>query len=59
VARQNLAWAVLYNGIALPFAVGGVLSPWMAALGMGLSSLLVFLNALRVGALGHRCVEGK
>ena len=49
VVRQNLAWAVLYNLVALPLAAGGLLSPWMAALGMSASSLLVTGNALRLG----------
>jgi P-type Cu2+ transporter len=48
IGRQNLLWALAYNGIAVPVAMMGLLSPWMASLGMGLSSLLVFLNALRV-----------
>ncbi|MDH4124385.1 MAG: heavy metal translocating P-type ATPase [Gammaproteobacteria bacterium] len=48
VIRQNIAWAVLYNATAVPLAVGGMLAPWMAALGMSLSSLVVVLNALRI-----------
>lgn len=46
--RENLAWAVLYNLIAIPAAIIGWLEPWHAALGMSLSSLLVVLNALRL-----------
>jgi P-type Cu2+ transporter len=46
--RQNLTWAVLYNLAAVPLAVSGWLQPWMAAVGMSLSSLLVVLNALRL-----------
>jgi len=46
--RQNLAWAVLYNASVLPLAVSGALKPWMAALGMSLSSLLVVANAARL-----------
>jgi Cu2+-exporting ATPase len=48
VTRQNLAWAVLYNAAALPFAALGWVPPWLAALGMALSSLLVTVNALRL-----------
>ena len=48
VMRQNFAWAIGYNVIALPLAAGGWLTPWMSALGMSLSSLLVVLNALRL-----------
>lgn len=46
--RENLAWAVLYNALAIPAAVMGLLEPWHAALGMSLSSLIVVLNALRL-----------
>jgi Cu2+-exporting ATPase len=47
--RENLLWALFYNLAVLPLAVLGVLSPWMAAAGMSLSSLLVAANALRLG----------
>jgi Cu2+-exporting ATPase len=46
--RQNLTWAVLYNASVMPLAVSGSLKPWMAALGMSLSSLLVVANAARL-----------
>jgi Cu2+-exporting ATPase len=46
--RQNIAWAIVYNLTAVPLAVTGILAPWMAALGMSFSSLLVVLNALRL-----------
>lgn len=46
--QENLAWAMLYNLIAIPAAVVGWLEPWHAALGMSLSSLLVVFNGLRV-----------
>ncbi|MEM7359059.1 MAG: heavy metal translocating P-type ATPase [Pseudomonadota bacterium] len=49
ITRQNRRWAVFYNAIALPLAACGLLTPWLAALGMSLSSLLVVLNALRIG----------
>ena len=48
IIRQNLAWAVAYNAIALPLAVAGHVTPWMAGIGMATSSLLVVLNALRL-----------
>ncbi|MEK7666430.1 MAG: heavy metal translocating P-type ATPase, partial [Pseudomonadota bacterium] len=48
VIRQNMAWAVGYNLIALPFAAFGLVAPWMAALGMSASSLIVVANALRL-----------
>jgi Cu2+-exporting ATPase len=48
VIRQNLAWAVGYNLTALPFAAAGLVAPWMAAIGMSASSLIVVANALRL-----------
>jgi len=45
---ENLAWASLYNGLVLPFAAIGWITPIWAAVGMSLSSLLVVLNALRL-----------
>ena len=48
IILQNLAWAALYNALTLPLALAGMLSPWMASLGMSLSSLAVVLNALRL-----------
>ncbi|HPQ94201.1 MAG TPA: heavy metal translocating P-type ATPase, partial [Thiolinea sp.] len=48
VIRQNLFWALGYNLLAIPLAASGMLPPWMAALGMSASSLLVVANALRL-----------
>ena len=48
VIAQNLSWAVIYNLLALPLAVTGNLPPWVAALGMSASSLVVVLNATRL-----------
>jgi Cu2+-exporting ATPase len=48
IVRQNLAWALAYNLVALPAAALGYVAPWMAAIGMSSSSLLVVLNALRL-----------
>lgn len=48
IARQNLAWALIYNISILPLAAAGLLPPVLAALGMAISSLLVTLNALRL-----------
>ncbi|MBI3562025.1 MAG: cadmium-translocating P-type ATPase [Gammaproteobacteria bacterium] len=46
VIQQNLAWAILYNIVAIPLAGLGYIVPWMAGIGMSASSLLVVLNAL-------------
>jgi Cu2+-exporting ATPase len=50
VVRQNLAWALMYNLVALPLAAAGWVAPWLAAIGMSSSSLVVVLNALRLRA---------
>jgi len=48
IMRQNFIWAIVYNLIALPFAAAGLIPPWLASLGMSVSSLVVVLNALRL-----------
>lgn len=48
IMRQNLYWAIAYNAVALPLAAIGLVAPWMAAIGMSASSLLVTVNALRI-----------
>ena len=53
VIRQNLGWAVIYNLLALPAAALGYVTPWMAGIGMSLSSLLVVLNAMRLSRISH------
>ncbi|HWV17775.1 MAG TPA: cation transporter, partial [Rhodocyclaceae bacterium] len=50
VVRQNLFWAFTYNITAIPLAMFGLVTPWMAGIGMSASSLLVVLNALRLQA---------
>ena len=46
--RENLWWAIIYNAVALPVAMGGFLTPWLAGIGMSFSSLWVVLNSLRL-----------
>ena len=48
IVRQNLVWAAAYNLVALPLAMAGWVTPWMAGIGMSGSSLLVVLNSLRL-----------
>jgi P-type Cu2+ transporter len=48
IVKQNLGWAIAYNLSAVPLAAAGLVSPWVAALGMSLSSLAVVLNARRL-----------
>ncbi|WP_395683255.1 heavy metal translocating P-type ATPase [Dokdonella sp.] len=49
VLRQNHRWALAYNLVAVPFGALGFVPPWLAALGMSASSLVVVLNAMRIG----------
>ena len=48
VVRQNLAWAMLYNAVAIPAAAFGLLNPWMSGIGMSASSAVVVVNAMRL-----------
>jgi len=48
VIRQNIVWAIAYNFAAVPFAAIGMVPPWLAAIGMSASSLVVIANALRL-----------
>jgi Cu2+-exporting ATPase len=49
ILRENQRWALAYNLVAVPLAALGFVPPWLAALGMSFSSLVVVLNALRIG----------
>jgi len=48
IIRQNMVWAIVYNLLVVPAAASGLLAPWMAAIGMSLSSLVVVGNAASI-----------
>jgi len=50
VLRQNTFWAIVYNFLSIPLAAVGLVPPWLAAIGMSTSSLVVVLNSLRIRA---------
>ena len=61
VMRQNLLWAIGYNLLGIPLAAGVLypsfhilLSPWMAAAAMALSSVSVLANSLRLRGWAHK-----
>jgi heavy metal translocating P-type ATPase len=58
VMLQNFGWAVGYNIAALPLAAAGLVDPLIAALAMGLSSLLVVANSLRLARLNRPGTRG-
>jgi hypothetical protein len=57
VIVQNFGWAMGYNLSALPLAAAGLLDPLIAAVAMGLSSLIVVLNSLRLARLGRHGID--
>ena len=48
IIKQNFLWAIGYNLLAVPLAAAGFIAPWMAAIGMSASSLVVVMNSLRL-----------
>ncbi len=48
ILRQNISWALVYNLGIIPVAVLGFVTPYIAAIGMSISSLLVLANSLRL-----------
>lgn len=50
IVRQNLGWAIAYNAVSVPFAAIGWVPPWLAGLGMAVSSLWVVVNAARLAS---------
>ena len=56
IIYQNIFWAIAYNLLALPAAIIGYIPPWLAAIGMSFSSLIVVTNALRINYWGINSV---
>ncbi|MCL1048275.1 cadmium-translocating P-type ATPase [Shewanella abyssi] len=48
IIKQNLFWALGYNLFIIPLAVSGHVAPYIAAIGMSASSLIVVSNSLRL-----------
>ena len=48
IVKQNFALALVYNAIAVPLAISGALNPFIAALAMSTSSILVVGNSMRL-----------
>ena len=51
IIKQNLFWALIYNGSILPLAALGLIPPYAAAIGMSASSLVVVFNTLRLNTV--------
>ncbi|MCM2479620.1 heavy metal translocating P-type ATPase [Serpentinimonas maccroryi] len=51
ILKQNLCWAGGYNASMVPLAIAGYVPPWLAGLGMALSSFVVIGNAMRLSRL--------
>jgi len=58
IIQQNVVWAVLYNFTAIPLALVGLVPPWLAAIGMSLSSVVVVLNSSRLLRLAGTTKNG-
>ncbi|MDE2446994.1 MAG: HAD-IC family P-type ATPase, partial [Alphaproteobacteria bacterium] len=59
IVKENFALALVYNAIAVPLAIAGLLNPLIAALAMSTSSILVVGNSLRLRWVGIALPKAK
>jgi len=53
IVRENFGFSIIYNLLAVPLALMGLVTPLLAALAMSVSSLVVVANSLRLAREGR------
>ncbi len=57
LVRQNFAFAIFYNCIAVPLAIAGQITPLIAAIAMSTSSIVVIANSMRLNFYKDRIIQ--